>query len=333
VTRQPAQSGEDALIAALAARLSVPRHTRLAIGDDAAAIALPGGELLLVTTDMLMEGVHFRTEWADPASLGWKALAQNVSDIAAMGGTPTHAVIALALPAGWAAERCAGVYDGLREMAEVAHVDVVGGDTIRSVGPLTLSITVLGRVAEGEMLTRAGARPGDAIYVTGTLGRAAAGLRLLQNGRPVPLDLGAAVEAQHRPQPRLAAGRALARSGVVSAMMDLSDGLATDLHRLCRASGVGAVVERGRLPVDPVVIAACDWLAMAGATPDPVDLALTGGEDFELLFTAPPDAEETLRVAIGDLPITCVGRITAGADVVLVGITGVAPLPWGFTHF
>lgn len=307
--------GEDALIAMLAGELPAVRQTHLAIGDDAAVIDLPGGDALLVTTDILMEDVHFRLRWGDFAALGWKALAQNLSDIAAMGGTPTHAVIALALPPAWTPADAAALYRGVAELAALSGTDVVGGDTIRSAGPLTISVTVLGRVAVGELLTRAGAHPGDAIFVTGTLGRAAAGLRALECSLPIPPELETAVQAQLRPQPRLQAARALAMmAGVVTAMMDLSDGVATDLHRLCRAGGVGAVLERNCVPIDPVVNATCRWLANAGQQCDPLELALCGGEDFELLLSAPSEAEPLLRAAIAPLPLTRIGAITTAPD-------------------
>lgn len=327
------QPGEDTLIAQLASILPVPQHTQLAIGDDAAAIPLPGGELLLVTTDMLMEGVHFRLQWDDLPALGWKALAQNLSDIAAMGGTPTHAVIAIALPPHWEAEKAAALYRGMADLARRAQTDIIGGDTIQSTGPLTLTLTVLGRVAPHEMLTRQGARAGDALYVTGTLGRAAAGLQVLETGCAYPEALRPAVRAQLQPEPRLAAARALATRGLVTAMMDLSDGVATDVHRLCRASGVGVQIDRERIPVDPVVPAACAWLAQQGPVCDPTLLALTGGEDFELLFTAPTGAETALQQAVAPLSVTRIGTMTEAADLYLRADGRLTPLPWGFTHF
>ncbi|MHB9023245.1 MAG: thiamine-phosphate kinase [Armatimonadota bacterium] len=322
---------EDALILALAGCLPPTRSTRLALGDDAAAIELPDGNLLLVTTDMLMEDVHFRLAWDDLPALGWKALAQNLSDIAAMGGVPTHAVIALALPAQLAPHDAQELYRGIADLAAQAAVDVIGGDTIRSAGPLTLTLTVLGRVAPEELLTRSGARAGDALFVTGALGRAAAGLRVLDDGRPAPPELSAAVDAQMRPQPRLAAARAIAATRLATAMMDLSDGLATDLHRLCRASAAGAVIVGEAVPVDPVVEACCRWLPEAAC--DPLRLALAGGEDFELLIAAPSDAEDQLRAAIAPLPLTRVGEIIAAPEILLRQGEQLSPLPWGFTHF
>ena len=329
----PALSAEDTLILRLSHSLPPPRHTRLTIGDDAAAIVLPDGALQLITTDLLMEGVHFRLSWDDLPALGWKALAQNLSDIAAMGGTPTHAVIAIALPPQWTADEATSLYQGLADLAARTETDIIGGDTIRSCGPLTLTLTVLGRVAPEELLTRGGARPGDALFVTGSLGRAAAGLHVLDAGAPWPPQLALAVQAQLRPQPRLAAGRVLATSGHVTAMMDLSDGVATDLHRLCRMSQVGAVIDEAALPVDPIVFAACDWLAAQGAPRDPIALALNGGEDFELLFTAPPESEPALRACLAPLPLTRIGVITSDKDLLLRQSQGCIPLAWGFMHF
>ncbi len=267
------QAGEDALVRALAQMLPPAEQTHVSIGDDAAAITLPDGNLLLITTDLLMEGVHFRLSWGDLPALGWKALAQNLSDIAAMGGTPTHAVIALALPPDFIPADTLALYQGIGELAAASHTDIIGGDTNRSSGPLVLTPTVLGRVASGELLTRHGARPGDALFVTGTLGRAAAGLQLLESRHPAPEAFAPAIRAQLRPQPRLQAARMLAISGRVTAMMDVSDGVATDLHRLCAASGVGAVVQADRVPIDPLVVAVCHWLRECGPPVDPLQLS------------------------------------------------------------
>jgi thiamine-monophosphate kinase len=329
----PAVPGEDALIAALARCLPPTRQTTLSIGDDAAAILLPQGEYLLVTTDLLMEDVHFRLSWGDLPALGWKALAQNLSDIAAMGGTPTHAVIAIGVPPQWQPEQAVEVYRGLADLAARTHTDIIGGDTIRSAGPLTLSLTVLGRVLPAELLTRQGARPGDGIFVTGTLGRAAAGLRVLEDGRPIPAHLTAAVHAQLRPEPRLAAARALATSGLVTAMMDVSDGVATDLHRLCRAGGVGAVLRYAAIPVDSLVPHACAWLHAVASGVDPVMLALTGGEDFELLLTAPVGAAPALSQRVAPLRLTHIGTISESPDILITTDQQTQPLSWGFTHF
>ncbi len=325
--------GEDALVRALASLLPPAPHTRLSIGDDAAAIALPDGNLLLVTTDLLMEDVHFRLSWGDLPALGWKALAQNLSDIAAMGGTPTHAVIALALPSDFTPTQTMALYQGIAELARATTTDIIGGDTNRSSGPLVIAPTVLGQVSPDELLTRRGAHPGDALFVTGTLGRAAAGLRLLEAGRAVPDVLLSAIQSQLRPQPRLRAARTLASSGWVTALMDISDGVATDLHRLCAASGVGAIVDCARVPIDPVVEMAGQWLVNDGEAIDPLCLALAGGEDFELLFTAAREAEPLLRNCLAPLLLSCIGEMTASPDILLHHNAHTESLPWGFTHF
>ncbi|HEX2950274.1 MAG TPA: thiamine-phosphate kinase [Armatimonadota bacterium] len=326
-------SGEDALIAALAKHLPSPKHTQLAIGDDAAAIPLPDGNLLLITTDLLMEDVHFRLSWDALPSLGWKALAQNLSDIAAMGGTPTHAVIAIGIPSHLTAEQAVEIYTGLADLARQTDTDIIGGDTIRSSGPLTITLTVLGKVAQREMLTRRGAQPGDALFVTGTLGRAAAGLQLLDSNRSVPASLDFAIQSQLRPQPRLTEARALATSGYVNAMMDLSDGVATDIHRLCQQSQVGVIIEQELLPVDPIVTAACTWLTERGHSCDATRLALYGGEDFELMFTAPTHYEDNLRTRLAPCPITRIGTMVDSPDISIHTHNKTMPLSWGFTHF
>lgn len=326
-------SGEDQLIAQLAALLPSTKHTQLSIGDDAAAIPLADGQVLLITTDLLMEDVHFRLCWERFADLGWKALAQNLSDIAAMGGIPTHAVIALAIPPQLPLTDIEELYRGIAELASQENVDIVGGDTIRSSGPMSITITVLGCVAPQQLLTRTGAHPGDSIYVTGTLGNAAIGLRLLDSGQPIPDDFDTAIIAQLHPTPRLAAARQLANSGLVSAMMDLSDGIATDLHRMCRLSHVGAVITATALPINSVVQSACCWLASQGQILDPLMIALTGGEDFELLFTAAPAAMDILKSLLAPLPVSCIGKMTDTADILLNTGDELLSLPWGFTHF
>lgn len=325
-------SGEDALILSLAQILPAPRQTVLAIGDDAAVIPLNDNEYLLITTDSLMEDVHFRMKWGNSFDLGWKSLAQNLSDIAAMGGNPTHAVIALALPADWPESEAQQLYSGIAELAKQSSTDIIGGDTIRSSGPLTITFTVLGKVAKNELLTRAGAQERDALFVTGQLGLAAAGLRLLEAGEAVPSSFQPAVDAQLRPQPRLQAARILAESGILTAMMDLSDGVATDLHRLSRQSKLGAQLQASLLPVHPLLAEICQTNGFT-AQEIPLSLALYGGEDFELLFTAPAASEDDLRQLVYPLKLTRIGEMTRVPEILLITENGPAVLPYGFTHF
>lgn len=256
-----------------------------AVGDDCAV--LDGGRL--VCTDLLVDGVHFRSAWASPEDVGWKALAVNLSDIAAMGGTPEVAVAAVALDRDGIAN---AVLDGLLACADEFGCELVGGDT--STGPaLYVAVTVLGR-AQRPVL-RSGAQPGDTVFVTGPLGRAAAVLARLDAGEPVDDP-----SALHRPVPRLAAGQAAAAAGA-TAMLDLSDGLAIDARRLAEASGV-------RLELDHVPVADGATLAQA----------VGGGDDYELCFTGPEDIDGA----------TAIGRVVAGSGAVLDG----QPLEGGWDH-
>lgn len=290
--------GEFAFIDRLAARLSPRPDGQVGVGDDCAV--LEGNRL--IATDLLVEGVHFRSAWASPADIGWKALAVNLSDIAAMGGTPESAVIAVALPPdrpGLADELVAG----LLECAEQHGCPLVGGDT--SAGPeLFLAVTVTGR-ADRPVL-RSGASPGEAVFVTGPLGAAAAALPRLREGAEAPT-----APALHRPLPRIGEGRAAAAAGA-TAMLDLSDGLAVDLPRIAMASGVGVVL-------DEVPVA-------AGATPAE---AVGGGDDYELCFTAAdPDRVRAAFAERGLREPIAVGTTTHGTDVTLDG----QPLAGGWEH-
>ncbi len=275
------------------------------IGDDCAVYRPRGAaEDLLLTTDWLIEEVHFRRATHPASAVGWKALARGLSDIAAMGGEPRLCLLSLAL-APWTTRRWVeGFFRGFRSLARAAGVKLVGGDLARA-DRLACDIVVLGTVPRGEALRRDGARPGDEIYVSGRLGGSALGLAA---GR------GPAWRRHLKPEPRLALGRFLRRRLGATAAMDLSDGLSLDLHRLCLASGAAAELEGG-LPVFP------------GAT---LDQALHGGEDYELLFTVPAGARVPRRWA--GLPLTRIGRIIRGraGSVVLAG----EPLKaLGWDHF
>ncbi len=307
----------------------------LSVGDDAAALQV-GVETLLATTDALLEGVHFRRETASAEDIGWKALAVNLSDIAAMGGQPLCALLTLGLPKETPVAWAEGVYRGLAAMSQQAACPLVGGDTVTSPDRIYLSLTVLGTAPEGRVLTRAGARAGDALLVTGTLGDALAGLRALERGwtpesRPFPDDedqdaLARCVRAQRRPLPRLAAGAAALDCGRVHAMMDLSDGVSGDVRRLAERSRVGVRLFAASLPLSPALRRLAALLDM-----DPVALALAGGEEYELLLAAPPEAvpEVAARLQAAGSPFTVVGEVTEDpAERALVQPDGeVVPLP------
>lgn len=308
---------------------------RVGIGDDCAVLEPAPGTCLVATTDLLVEDVHFRRRYAKPADIGWKALAVNLSDIAAMGATPRWALVALACPEHARAGDVEAFYVGALALASAHGVAVVGGDTSASPAGWMINVTLLGEATAAPIL-RSGARPGDVVAVTGALGRAAAGLAILQ--RPVPpRGLGAGVfteltSAHIRPHPRVAEGLWLGIAGGVTAMMDLSDGLATDLPRLATASAAGARVELGRVPVDGATRAAAQALGV-----DALTWATGGGEDYELLLTCAPDAFERLAhglTALTGAQLTAIGTMTAAAGVRYVNADGheveVAP---GYEHF
>ncbi len=298
---------------------------RLGIGDDAALLAVPAGQELAVAIDTMVEGVHFPAGTA-PADIGWKALAVNLSDLAAMGSTPAWALLALTLPRPDAAF-VDGFAEGFAQLAGQYRLALVGGDTTR--GALTLSVAVHGFVPPGQALTRAGAQVGDAVLVTGTLGDAAAGLRCL----PSRMDVQATardflVNRLNRPTPRVAAGLAL--RGRASACIDVSDGLLADLGHLCTASGVGAEIDAALLPCSPALLGAFDEAAVR-------DFALTGGDDYELCFTVPAARMDEVRDDLAKLGCgaTRIGRIVAGEGVRVRGADGawLEPARSGWDHF
>jgi len=303
----------------------VAQRPGLAIGsgDDAAVWQASEG-LQVITTDALVEGVHFTLERSTWPELGWKALAINLSDLAAMGAEPDLALVSLGLPPATEVAAVEALYQGMAELARHHGVAIAGGNLTRS--PVVhIHLTATGHLPAGEVpLTRERARPGEAIAVTGSLGGAAGWLRLA----PVEPEAAACLRLAHfRPQPRLAEGRLLARVGVAAAI-DISDGLVSDLAKLCRASGVAARLEADRLPVHPQLAAALPEAAR--------ELALYGGEDYELLFTAPREriAQVAAQAAI---PITIIGEVVAGppGQVALVEASGAeAPAsPQGWDHF
>ena len=300
----------------------------IGIGDDAAAWK---GEATtqLVTTDSLFQDIHFRLSTTSWYELGWKSLAVNLSDIAAMGGVPMYAVVSLALPPDTEVDDVRALYHGMIELAQRFGVALIGGDTCRA--PLvSITITVLGSAGgeDGRMLTRSAARPGDKIAVTGVLGAAAAGMEMLDK----KLDLDAESGGQLRrtflqPEPRVAEGQRLVALGVKAAI-DISDGLISDLKHICDSSGVGARVEMERIPVAPAVSAHFSDRAL--------DLATTGGEDYELLFTASDDIIDRVKAELS-CPVTVIGEVVAekpGSVVVVDEHGGLLSLTkTGWEHF
>jgi thiamine-monophosphate kinase len=292
------------------------------IGDDCAVLRLPPRHEVLVTTDFSLEGVHFRREWHTAASIGHRCLARGLSDIAAMGGEPRAAFLSLALPAKLPQAWVDGFLRGLLRLAGRFEVGLAGGDTAQSPAGVLADVIVLGSVPQGKAILRSGARPGDRIYVTGALGGAAAVLRKMM-ARP-RRKLEPANFPQHFfPEPRVQLGRYLREKGLASAMIDISDGLSTDLAHLCEQSGVGAEIQGGAIPK-----------AVIGKPAKQVDsrLALHGGEDYELLFTVPP--RKNLPSRIAGVPITWIGGITGGRRILLRDEEGTREFrPQGWEHF
>jgi thiamine-monophosphate kinase len=323
-----AKFGEFGLIERIRGAVSAEPALRLGIGDDCAAVEIPPGELLLTTTDLLIEDVHFRRQWTDWRRLGRKSASVNISDIAAMGGIPRFLYLGLALPAESELADFDAFIAGFLQAAGEYGAVLAGGDTCRSPGPLLISVTAQGSVPADEVVTRGGARPGDLIFVSGTLGDSALALRRLQAGEtPHPYLAG----RHHDPTARVGLGRALAAACLPSAMIDLSDGLLADLGHLLTASGFGAEVWERALPLS------APFQAIMQNEPDVATLALGGGEDYELLFTAPASkAAEVARVAEGaGVAVTGVGRIGTEPGLIVIDRHGRVQRPQraGFDHF
>lgn len=297
----------------------------LGIGDDAAVIRR-GGKSLIVTKDLLIEGTHFRRKWHPPYLLGRKSLSVNVSDIAAMGGLPRYALLGIGIPGGTEPSWLELFFSGLRDAAEEEGVALIGGDTTRA-GVLTVSLTVLGEES-GKAITRKDGRPGDLLFVSGTLGDARMGLRLLKRG--AGLGLGAGMDHLLRafldPKPQTLLGRRLGASVPVTAMIDLSDGLSLDLARLCRESGCGAEIHMATLPVSA---------PLKEFSRLPYQDALHGGEDYQLLFSLPPEREHLLAKHVKEFPLTKIGVMVSGKDINVIDRRGRSRKleHRGFEHF
>jgi len=314
-----AELGEHALIARIRARLpAAPAFVVVGIGDDAAVLEPERNALEVITTDSQVEGVHFDFAFCSAADVGHKALAVNLSDIAAMGASPRIALLSLVLPPAWPAVDVDALVDSMAALAARAKVSIVGGNIARSPGPLVVDLTVTGSVHRRRVLTRSGGRAGDDLYVTGSLGGAALGLQLLQANHG---DTSTAAERYRRPEPRLRFGILLGRNRAARACVDLSDGLGDGVRQIGEASGVGAVIDASAVPIE------------RGATL--VD-ALSGGEDYELLFAVSPKLRRRLdgvRRLTKDLAVTRIGRLTADRAFLLERDGRTEKLPRGFVHF
>jgi thiamine-monophosphate kinase len=317
--------GEFAFIAERLRPLAAGSPGALDLLDDAALLDPPAGAELVLTKDAMVAGVHFLAD-DPPAQIAQKLLRVNLSDLAAMGAAPLGYLLALARARdtsdAWLADFCAGL---AADQAECGF-GLLGGDTVSTPGPLTLSLTALGHVPKGQALRRSTARPGDEVWVSGTLGDGALGLKVLQGALDAPPAAGTFLISRYRlPQPRLALGQAL--RGIASAALDVSDGLLADLGHILETSAVGAEIHVGALPLSPA----------ARALPGACEAALAGGDDYELLFTAPPERRARLEALSAelDLPLTCIGRITSAEGLRVLDQEGlqITVTTTGWQHF
>jgi thiamine-monophosphate kinase len=292
------------------------------IGDDCAVLRPPSGHDLLVTTDFSLEKIHFRREWHPPESVGHRCLTRGLSDIAAMGGKPIAAFLSLAVPANLPQAWINDFTRGLLHLARQHELTLAGGDTAESPHGILADIIVLGTVPKGKAILRSGARPGDRIYVSGELGGSAAALQALR-AHPKKKINARDYRSHFFPEARLELGQTLGEKNLASAMIDTSDGLSADLNHVCEESGVGAEIARSLIP-----------RARVGKPRRELDfeLALHGGEDYELLFTAPP--KKAIPAKIAGVPLTLIGQITARRGIRLVSGGRTRPLrPQGWEHF
>jgi thiamine-monophosphate kinase len=318
--------GERAILRYLRERIPGGAGVTIGVGDDAAAVEALGPHTL-VTVDCLVEGTHFRREWAPPRLLGRKALSASLSDVAAMGGTPRHATISLCLPPETSFGFLDGLYDGLLERAAETSVNLIGGNVAAAGSGIVVDVTLLGQAE--RLLRRSGAEPGDRIMITGALGAPAAGLLLLAQGVRLDAEGGLAstgvwtessrgpllrcLLAQLDPRPPIALGRGLGENDIAHAAIDVSDGLSGDLLQLCEASGLRAWIDAQALPVDP------DAAVVARAAGREVrDLALNGGEEYQLLLAVPPDRVLAARELglVWNIDLTEIGQFEAGEPAV-----------------
>lgn len=339
-----ADLGEHAIIERIRNRVPPAAPPVLVgIGDDAAVLEPENGTLTIVTTDGLVEGTHFDRTLSSAADIGHKALAVNLSDLAAMGATPRHALLSMVLPPAMLVQDVDQMIDALLALAARHRTTLVGGNITASAstpsgtGPLVVDVTAIGCAKRRRVLTRAGARPGDIIYLSGTIGAAAAGLESLQraketdSGSTDDRSMDGCRQRYRRPEPRVRLGAALGRNRAARACIDLSDGLGDAVLQLAVASDVGARINADAVPIHPEARA---WFMSLGT--DPVANAVSGGEDYELAFTAPQAFRKRLahvKKQLGTVTITEIGVVTKEPGVVLHRDGIETPLPAGFEHF
>jgi thiamine-monophosphate kinase len=317
-----------------------PGWMTVGIGDDAAVVEPERNRLDVLSVDALVEGVHFDRAFTPPAAIGHRALAVNLSDLAAMGAAPRLCLLSLVLPAAWPLADFDSMLDGFLALAARHRMHVAGGNLARSPGPLVIDVTVSGTLKRRQISTRAGARPGDELFVSGSIGAAAAGLEMLREASGETLRAGgkeaneACTGRYLYPEPRIRLGQLVARNQAASACVDLSDGLADGVHRLAEASGVGAIVDADAVPIEP---AARTWFAEHST--DALARAVSGGDDYELLMAVRPRARRRFAEAArhARVPLTRIGVCTAERAILLRCGSGEGaadkPLPAGYGHF
>ncbi len=326
------QLGEFALIDLIKRdTINNKKNVVVGIGDDAAAFIPAPHQLQLVTTDMLVEKVHFDLCTTSARQLGYKSIAVNLSDIAAMGGVPRHVVVSIALPSYLDVDFVVSLYEGMKEICHEFGVNIIGGDTVSSPHGLVINVTAMGEVEPEKMQRRSGASVGELLVVTGTLGNSGCGLDLLLRGKWEEYDFFQPLVTKHLvPKPQIRAGTMLASLGATS-MNDISDGLASEANEIARASNVGMRIYRDKIPLSPEVRSAAFALGKEG-----IDYALYGGEDYQLVFTIlPKDFESLFQADIG-IDITVIGEVIEQSQgVQLVAKDGTASLlePKGYNHF
>ena len=321
--------GERALIQRITARLAAPDWVIVGPGDDAAVIEPQRGTLDVLTTDAQVEGVHFDRRFMPPDAIGHRALAVNLSDLAAMGARPRAALLSLVLPAALEIAVLDGVLDGMLHVAGAHGVAIIGGNISRSPGPMMIDMTAIGSIGRRQVLTRRGARPGDLVYVTGTIGDAGVGLESLRDQADLQVRL--CKQRFLYPDARVRAGMLLARNRAATACMDLSDGLADAVRQVAAASNVGITLEADALPVTDDVRR---WHETHVRRP--LEAAIAGGDDYELLFTVRPAHQGRLRGVtrlLAGLPVTRIGVVTKERALVVRYPDGPRELPPGFEHF
>lgn len=314
------ETTERALIERIRARVpEAPDWVQLGIGDDAAVLEPARGELDVITTDAQVEGVHFDRRWMSMRDIGWKALAVNISDLAAMGASPRAATLSLALPATLDVADFDHLIDGFLALAAAARVPLVGGNLSRSPGPIVIDVTLIGSARRRRVLARGGGRAGHLLYVTGTLGRVAAHVAAAQRGAFIRDDAGQSPLVPADAVSRLHCGQQVARNRAASACMDISDGLADAVGQMAAACGTGARILSSKIPVADVATLAD---------------ALSGGEDYELLFAVPTRRRRAFELVAGrHAPVTCIGELTSTAGAHLDRDGALEPIGSGFSHF